>query len=168
MTEQYRDPIIFKGLKIKAAGVLLYKVDDNGKIWILLRTTKNKGFSDLGGKNEPGVDRTPLDLAIRKCVSESCEIFEEEQLKQAIDPNFYDHIKESKYILYYAKIDDIDVNEMQSRDVEMQECHEYKWFPQDYNFIINKQDEEPNAQHIHFRLFNLKKFIQKIVQKERE
>ncbi|CAL5986652.1 Conserved_hypothetical protein [Hexamita inflata] len=127
MPRPYRAPIMFNGHEIKAAGVLLYAVDSDQKIWVLLRTTKNKGFSDFGGKNEPS-DQTPLDLAIRKCVSESCQVLEAQKLKEIIDPEFYDHIKGSKYILYYAKIDKIDLNEMQSRDVEMEGNHEFKWF----------------------------------------
>ncbi|CAL5989078.1 Conserved_hypothetical protein [Hexamita inflata] len=152
--------------RIRAAGVLLYAVDSDQKIWVLLRTTADKGYSDFGGRRN-SVDHTPLDTAIRKCVSESHQIFVEEQLRNAIDPNCYDHIKESSYYLYYAKIDKIDVNEMQSRDVEMQECHEYKWFPQDYDFIINQEDiKNPNPQSIHCRMSNIKNYIKRIQEKE--
>jgi len=149
------------GKPIRAAGILCYVYDKNynKKKW-LFRKQKNR-YSDTGGKTD-GIDKTPLETAIRETVEETnghlfsgkhntkyCkEILEKEIKKQKPKPIYFESCK---YILYPLKLRlknlDLPLERFGDLEIHDDQKHSYHWL-----------DDIPDK-NIHPRLYSLKNLI---------
>lgn len=90
---------------VHAAGILIYKVENN-KVKVLLQQTL-KYFEDFGGKTKD-IDENVYQTAIREIKEETNKLFDINESRVENAPFVYNDV--GKYLLFLVKADDIEKN----------------------------------------------------------
>lgn len=139
---------------IYAGGLLIYKVDEDNKIWILM--IKSKGsYEDFGGKVDIE-DKSIIDTVIRESSEESNNLLDSEYLREKITKGDCSKLilDKCKYILYIVKSSE---NDLLLRSEDFGDKEEYEgiyrtveWV--DIELIIKKElDIHPRLKFYEFR-----------------
>lgn len=108
-----------KELEIKAGGVIFYHIDSENHLKFLM--IKNRGkYEDFGGKTEK-VDTCIEDTISREVDEESNSIFKKSDVKKGLKNNSSIYTNNSKYLLYFYKLDTDDYTSEMFGDIETYE-----------------------------------------------
>jgi len=94
-----------KDKPIRAAGIIFYQNTEQGTRYLFI--CSDRGIEDFGGCTD-NKDNDALDTALRETEEESNGILKKEELKGRINQEEAIYIKNSKYIIYFCKLNEDD------------------------------------------------------------